>query len=177
MEETLQPLRPYDPMDTLKQFLDHDRHVLRFYCYWDDRDEMFGDVRYMIMHYYLADDTIEVFLPSVLLNRGCNKMTTNLLKQFFKNTFFIFLTFLVLRVRPSNTTFETYLTLMQLFKVNFRQQTIKNFQVISVASCRNVMHTMRVDLSPRLGGTQWPIPPPPTLLSSSHSPSSPRGTV
>jgi len=60
MEETLQPLRPYDPMDTLKQFLDHDRHVLRFYCYWDDRDEMFGDVRHMILHYYLADDTIEV---------------------------------------------------------------------------------------------------------------------
>ena len=47
-------------MDTLKQFLDHDRHVLRFYCYWDDRDEMFGDVRYMTLHYYLADDTIEV---------------------------------------------------------------------------------------------------------------------
>jgi len=61
MAETMQPLRPYDPMDTLKQFLDHDRHVLRFYCYWDDRDEMFGDVRYMILHYYLADDTIEVF--------------------------------------------------------------------------------------------------------------------
>jgi len=60
MEETLQPLRPYDPMDTLKQFLDHDRHVLRFYCYWDDRDEMFGDVRYMTLHYYLSDDTIEV---------------------------------------------------------------------------------------------------------------------
>ena len=60
MEETMQPLRPYDPMDTLKQFLDHDRHVLRFYCYWDDRDEMFGDVHYMILHYYLADDTIEV---------------------------------------------------------------------------------------------------------------------
>jgi len=62
MEETLQPLRPYDPMDTLKQFLDHDRHVLRFYCYWDDRDEMFGDVRYMTLHYYLSDDTIEVTL-------------------------------------------------------------------------------------------------------------------
>ena len=60
MAETLQPLRPYDPMDTLKQFLDHDRHVLRFYCYWDDRDEMFGDVRHMTLHYYLADDTIEV---------------------------------------------------------------------------------------------------------------------
>ena len=63
VEETQQPLRPYDPMDTLKQFLDHDRHVLRFYCYWDDRDETFGDVRYMTLHYYLADDTIEVGPP------------------------------------------------------------------------------------------------------------------
>jgi len=34
---------------------------------------------------------------------------------------------------------------------------------------------MRVDLSPRWGDTQWPINPP--LLSSSHSPSFPPGTV
>ena len=56
----MQPLRPYEKHDTLKQFLDHDRHVLRFYCYWDDTESMFGDPREMILHYFLADDTIEI---------------------------------------------------------------------------------------------------------------------
>ncbi|XP_070539329.1 EF-hand domain-containing family member C2-like [Ptychodera flava] len=60
MDESQQPLRPYEKVDTLKQFLDHDRHVLRFYCYWDDTDNMFGDSREMILHYFLADDTIEI---------------------------------------------------------------------------------------------------------------------
>lgn len=30
--------------DKLKQFLDNDRKVLRFYCYWDDRNSMGGEV-------------------------------------------------------------------------------------------------------------------------------------
>ncbi|PIK58530.1 putative EF-hand domain-containing family member C2 [Apostichopus japonicus] len=51
---------PYEKVDTLKQFLDHDRHVLRFYCFWNDTEKMFGDVREMILHYFLADDTIEI---------------------------------------------------------------------------------------------------------------------
>lgn len=60
MDESMQPLRPYEKHDTLKQFLDHDRHVLRFFCYWDDTDNMFGDPREMVLHYFLADDTIEI---------------------------------------------------------------------------------------------------------------------
>lgn len=60
MDESMQPLRPYEKFDTLKQFLDHDRHVLRFYCHWDDSDNMFGDPREMVLHYYLADDTVEI---------------------------------------------------------------------------------------------------------------------
>lgn len=60
MDESMQPLRPYEKHDTLKQFLDHDRHVLRFFCHWDDRDSMFGDPRQMVLHYFLADDTIEI---------------------------------------------------------------------------------------------------------------------
>ncbi|WAR28655.1 EFHC2-like protein [Mya arenaria] len=60
MDESMQPLRPYEKHDTLKQFLDHDRHVLRFYCYWDDTEAMFGDPREMVLHYFLADDTIEI---------------------------------------------------------------------------------------------------------------------
>lgn len=60
MLAAMQPQRPYEKLDTLKQFLDHDRHVLRFYCYWDDTDNMFGDPRELVLHYFLADDTIEI---------------------------------------------------------------------------------------------------------------------
>ncbi|KAF6040012.1 EFHC2 [Bugula neritina] len=60
LDESMQPLRPYERFDTLKQFLDHDRHVLRFYCFWDDTDSMFGDPRELVLHYFLADDTIEI---------------------------------------------------------------------------------------------------------------------
>lgn len=60
MDESMQPLRPYEKFDSLKQFLDHDRHVLRFYCYWDDSESKFGDQRQMILHYFLADDTMEI---------------------------------------------------------------------------------------------------------------------
>lgn len=31
--------------DKLRQFLALDRNVLRFYCVWDDRDNMFGEIR------------------------------------------------------------------------------------------------------------------------------------
>ncbi|KAM9851213.1 EF-hand domain-containing family member C2 [Aulostomus maculatus] len=60
MEESMKPLRPYERRDSLKQFLDHDRKVLRFFCFWDDTKSMFGDVRQLILHYFLADDTIEI---------------------------------------------------------------------------------------------------------------------
>ncbi|XP_041663505.1 EF-hand domain-containing family member C2 [Cheilinus undulatus] len=60
MEKSMKPLRPYERRDTLKQFLDHDRKVLRFFCLWDDTESMFGDPRQLVLHYYLADDTIEI---------------------------------------------------------------------------------------------------------------------
>lgn len=60
MKESMQALRPYEKEDTLKQFLQYDRRVLRFYCLWDDSDSMFGDPREMVLHYFLADDTIEI---------------------------------------------------------------------------------------------------------------------
>eukprot|EP00741_Cyanophora_paradoxa_P023424 tig00021582_g22628.t1 len=46
--------------DTLEQFLKNDRKVLRFYCVWDDRNALYGEKRSFILHYYLADDTIEI---------------------------------------------------------------------------------------------------------------------
>ncbi|XP_069568135.1 EF-hand domain-containing family member C2 isoform X1 [Brachyistius frenatus] len=69
IEESMKPLRPYERRDTLKQFLDYDRKVLRFYCYWDDTESIFGDPRELILHYFLADDTVEI-LEVVYRNSG-----------------------------------------------------------------------------------------------------------
>ncbi|XP_047457110.1 EF-hand domain-containing family member C2 [Mugil cephalus] len=60
IEKSMKPFRPYERCDTLKQFLDNDRQVLRFNCFWDDTESLFGDPRELIMHYFLADDTIEI---------------------------------------------------------------------------------------------------------------------
>ncbi|XP_074656210.1 EF-hand domain-containing protein 1-like [Tubulanus polymorphus] len=46
--------------DKLKQFIELDRKVLRFFCLWDDRESMFGEMRPFILHYYLVDDTLEI---------------------------------------------------------------------------------------------------------------------
>ncbi|NXX43520.1 EFHC1 protein, partial [Tricholaema leucomelas] len=46
--------------DQLKQFLTYDKQVLRFYATWDDTKSMFGETRSYIIHYYLADGTVEV---------------------------------------------------------------------------------------------------------------------
>lgn len=60
IEKNMKPLRPYERCDTLKQYLEHDRKVLCFNCFWDDTESVFGDVRELILHYFLADDTIEI---------------------------------------------------------------------------------------------------------------------
>ena len=36
--------------DKLRQFIDMDRKVLRFYAVWDDRDAMFGEMREFLLH-------------------------------------------------------------------------------------------------------------------------------
>jgi len=46
--------------DNRKKFLELDRKVLRFYCVWDDRNSMFGEMRPFIIHFFLVDDTIEI---------------------------------------------------------------------------------------------------------------------
>ncbi|XP_017899169.1 PREDICTED: EF-hand domain-containing family member C2 [Capra hircus] len=58
--DCMEPLRPYEPFDTLKQFLEYDKKVLRFFCVWDDSGSVFGDRRELILHYFLSDDTIEI---------------------------------------------------------------------------------------------------------------------
>lgn len=46
--------------DKLAQFLQYDRKVLRFYCLWDDTPALYGENRKFVLHYYLADDTVEI---------------------------------------------------------------------------------------------------------------------
>ncbi|XP_065533163.1 EF-hand domain-containing family member C2 isoform X2 [Lathamus discolor] len=58
--DSMTPFRPYERIDTLKQFLEHDGHVLRFFCVWDDPESMFHDPRELVLHYYLSDDTIDI---------------------------------------------------------------------------------------------------------------------
>jgi hypothetical protein len=44
----------------LKQFLENDKKVLKFYGVWDDSKSKYGSEHEMIIYYFLADDTIEV---------------------------------------------------------------------------------------------------------------------
>ncbi|CAF4069854.1 unnamed protein product, partial [Adineta steineri] len=46
--------------DKLKQYVEMDRKVLRFYAVWDDRSQMFGEKREFIIQYYLVNDTMEI---------------------------------------------------------------------------------------------------------------------
>jgi len=47
------------PGRALTQFLENDRKVLRFKGYWDDLT-LYGSRVYIIVHYFLADNTIEI---------------------------------------------------------------------------------------------------------------------
>lgn len=52
-QSRIQPPHVYktaDDFDKLKQFLELDRKVLRFYCLWDDRGNMFGELRPFVSH-------------------------------------------------------------------------------------------------------------------------------
>ncbi|NXN96237.1 EFHC2 protein, partial [Rhinopomastus cyanomelas] len=56
----MKPLHPYERIDTLKQFLEHDGHVLRFFCVWEDPGSNYKDLRKLVLRYYLSDDTIDI---------------------------------------------------------------------------------------------------------------------
>lgn len=47
-------------LEELRKFFDYDRKVLRFFCVWDDRRNLYGDNIPYVLHYYLSDDTVEV---------------------------------------------------------------------------------------------------------------------
>jgi hypothetical protein len=46
-------------IEATQQFLKNDGKVLRFFCVWND-NKMYGEKRPYILHYFLADDTVEV---------------------------------------------------------------------------------------------------------------------
>ena len=78
----MKPVRPkLNPQtQNLKQFLENDRRVLRFYCIWDDTNSCFGDIRHMILHYFLSDDTIEI-RESIPTNSGRDGNNTLFLRR------------------------------------------------------------------------------------------------
>ena len=90
--------RPYKPQHALRQFLENDRKVLRFFCVWDDTNDVYGNIHHMVIHYYLSDDTIEIrerldpkhggheqSQHSVLFLRRC-KLPKRTVKGFVANT-------------------------------------------------------------------------------------------
>jgi hypothetical protein len=53
--------RCQDRKEKVTQYLSNDRKVLRFYCTWDERNpEGVVDKRSFVLHFFLADDTVEV---------------------------------------------------------------------------------------------------------------------
>ncbi|KAF1776503.1 hypothetical protein JG687_00005106 [Phytophthora cactorum] len=59
------------PSDNLRRFLAHDREVLRFFAVWDDREKLYGIRHRYTLHFFLADNTIEI-LESYERNSGCD---------------------------------------------------------------------------------------------------------
>ena len=47
-------------LDKYGKFLTLDRHVLRFFAIWDDREQLFGEARKFLIHFYMSDDTMEI---------------------------------------------------------------------------------------------------------------------
>ncbi|XP_032679728.1 EF-hand domain-containing family member C2-like [Odontomachus brunneus] len=63
------PKKPSRTTDTLGSFLKYDRQVLRFYGYWDDTENLHGIVHDLELHYYLADNTMDI-KENVMQNVG-----------------------------------------------------------------------------------------------------------
>jgi EF-hand domain-containing protein 1 len=72
--------RSTENKDTLKQFLENDRKVLRFFCAWDDRDSAYGDLRKFKMHIFLTDNSVEL-VEMHSPNSGFERFTTFMSRQ------------------------------------------------------------------------------------------------
>ena len=49
-----------NPDDQRARFLASNKRVLRFFCVWDDRKNIYGARRPFVLHYFLEDDTVEI---------------------------------------------------------------------------------------------------------------------
>lgn len=101
LAESMQPLRPYEKEDTLRQFLENDRRVLRFFCHWDDTDAMFGDPRECVLHYFLADNTVEI-REIIQPNSGRDAVPLFLRRAKLPKVWFFFFHCLLYRLRFVN---------------------------------------------------------------------------
>jgi hypothetical protein len=59
------------PSDHRKRFNDYDRHVLRWFAMWDDTATLYGTKHMYTIHFFLADNTIEI-RESYERNSGCD---------------------------------------------------------------------------------------------------------
>ncbi|OQS07881.1 EF-hand domain-containing protein [Thraustotheca clavata] len=59
------------PSNHRKQFNEHDRHVLRWFAIWDDTSKLYGTKHKYIIHFFLADNTVEI-RESYDRNSGCD---------------------------------------------------------------------------------------------------------
>lgn len=66
-------------VDNVRKFLENDRKVLRFYCLWND-PSLYGESRPYVLHYFLADDCVEVLEVSTP-NSGRDPFPALLKKQ------------------------------------------------------------------------------------------------
>ncbi|XP_067013861.2 EF-hand domain-containing family member C2 [Anabrus simplex] len=60
IKDTTSAKNPSRKNDRFSKFLKYDRKVLRFFCYWDDRESEGGFLHHLELHYFLSDDTIEI---------------------------------------------------------------------------------------------------------------------
>ncbi|CDI76936.1 hypothetical protein, conserved [Eimeria praecox] len=58
----------------LHQYLENDRKVLVFHCYWENQQN-FGCRTYYKLHYFLSDDSVEIRI-SPIKNSGCDNYST-----------------------------------------------------------------------------------------------------
>ena len=63
----------------LRDFLDYDGMVLRYYAVWDDRQAIFGEKRKFIIHFFLVDKTIEI-VQVLPVNSGRDPVSRFLMK-------------------------------------------------------------------------------------------------
>lgn len=65
---------------TRKEFMDNDRRVLRFWCYWDDRKELHGDLMRYELNFFLSDQTIKI-VEQPTINNGRDPFPCLLVRQ------------------------------------------------------------------------------------------------